>query len=280
MSAVEVEKSADGQVWTVCFHRPEARNAVNRPTAAALLEAFRNFEKDDTARVAVLYGRGGTFCAGADLKALSSGVGADGLSRNGNRVLKPDVNDPLEEGPMGPTRLRLKKPVLAAIEGHCVAGGLELAVWCDMRICDETAIFGVFCRRWGVPLIDGGTIRLPRLIGQSRAMDMILTGRAVDAKEALNFGLANRVVAKGTARAEAEAIARMIASFPEQACMQADRQSSLEQWGLPSIGHALVNEYELGREVLKRAALGAGRFRDGAGRGGNFKDHGERPSKL
>jgi len=272
MAAVQVERCSDGAVWTLILHRPHARNAVDRATADALWQAFLEFEQDECAKCAVLYGKGGTFCAGADLKALSSKVGTDGLSRGGNKVTEPDPNARLQEGPMGPTRLALSKPVIAAVEGHCVAGGLELAVWCDLRICDELAVFGVFCRRWGVPLVDGGTVRLPRLIGQSRALDMILTGRPVPALEALHFGLVNRVVSKGTARQAAEALAFEIASYPEQDCMRMDRRSALEQWGLPSEGHALLNGYRLGSSVLRHAVQSAGRFRDGAGRGGSFGD--------
>ncbi|MFC6682500.1 crotonase/enoyl-CoA hydratase family protein [Nonomuraea ferruginea] len=195
---VRVERR--GQVTTVVISRPEARNAVDRETAGALAAAFREFDASD-ADVAVLWGEGGTFCAGADLKKLDNHVGEEG------------------DGPMGPTRLRLSKPVVAAVSGHAVAGGLELALWCDLRVAEESAVFGVFCRRWGVPLIDGGTVRLPRLIGRSRAMDLILTGRPVGAREAYEMGLANRVVADGTARREAEALALEIARFP-QACLR------------------------------------------------------------
>src|SRR5437879_6161300 len=191
---------ASGPVTTVIINRPEVRNAVDGPTAAALAEAFRTFDADETTSVAVLTGAGGTFCAGADLKAVGS--------ERGNRV------EPTGDGPMGPTRMRLSKPVIAAVSGHAVAGGLELALWCDLRVADESAVFGVFCRRWGVPLIDGGTVRLPRLIGQSRAMDLILTGRPVDAGEALAFGLANRVVPAGQALAAAQELAAQLANFP------------------------------------------------------------------
>ena len=210
--SVRVER--DGPVSTVILDRPDVRNAVDGPTAAALAGAFAEFEADDGASVAVLCGAGGTFCAGADLKALG---GPDG-----NRVA-PDG-----DGPMGPTRMRLSKPVIAAIAGHAVAGGLELALWCDLRVVEEDAVLGVFCRRWGVPLIDGGTVRLPRLIGLGRALDLILTGRAVPAAEALQMGLANRVVPHGQARTAAEALARDIAAFP-QACLRSDRESALRQ---------------------------------------------------
>lgn len=252
--SVRVEK--DGPVTTVILHRPEVRNAVNRPTATALAEAFRAFEADDDAKVAVLFGDGGTFCAGADLKAVSS-------QENANRA-KPEG-----DGPMGVSRMLLSKPVIGAVAGYAVAGGLELALWCDMRVAEEDAVFGVFCRRWGVPLIDGGTVRLPRLIGQSRALDMILTGRPVNAPEALEWGLANRVVPTGHARAEAEKLAHDIARFPEL-CMRGDRMSAYEQWSF-SIADAMANEFERGQPALRgEARAGATRFKEGAGRGGDF----------
>ncbi len=251
--AVRVER--DGPVTTVVLSRPEARNAVDGPTAAALAEAFRAFDADDSAAVAVLYGEGGTFCAGADLKAL-------GTPRQ-NRVA-PDG-----DGPMGPTRMRLSKPVIAAVSGHAVAGGLELALWCDLRVVEEDAVLGVFCRRWGVPLIDGGTVRLARLVGQSRAMDLVLTGRPVPADEALAIGLANRVVAPGTARVEAATLAAQIAGFP-QTCLRHDRLSVLEQAGLAE-EEALANELRHGLSSLESdAAAGAARFRAGQGRHGTF----------
>ncbi|MFC6285539.1 crotonase/enoyl-CoA hydratase family protein [Nocardioides sp. GCM10027113] len=244
---VHVER--DGVVTTVVLDRPEARNAVDRATAEALSDAFRAFEADDGARVAVLHGAGGTFCAGADLKAMD------------NRV------EPGGDGPMGPTRMRLSKPVVAAIEGYAVAGGLELALWCDLRVAAEDAALGVFCRRWGVPLIDGGTVRLPRLIGTSRAMDLVLTGRSVDAAEAERIGLVNRVVAAGTARAAAEELAREIAALP-QACLRNDRASLLDQHGLTE-DEAMAHELELGlRSLAAGAAEGAARFAGGAGRHG------------
>jgi enoyl-CoA hydratase len=252
--AVRVERS--GPVTTVVLSRPEARNAVDGPTAAALAAAFRDFEADDTAAVAVLYGEGGTFCAGADLKAL-------GTDRQ-NRVAA------VGDGPMGPTRMRLSKPVVAAVSGHAVAGGLELALWCDLRVVEEDAVLGVFCRRWGVPLIDGGTVRLARLVGQSRALDLVLTGRPVDAAEALAMGLANRVVPPGTARAEAEALAATIASFP-QTCLRHDRLSLLEQAGLEEQA-AMANELRHGLVSLQADALaGARRFTEGEGRHGSFR---------
>ncbi|NUR90566.1 MAG: crotonase/enoyl-CoA hydratase family protein, partial [Nonomuraea sp.] len=230
--------------------RPESRNAVDRKTADALADAFREFDDSDAA-VAVLWGEGGTFCSGADLKALDNHVGEDG------------------DGPMGPTRMRLSKPVVAAVAGHAVAGGLELALWCDLRVAEEDAVFGVFCRRWGVPLIDGGTVRLPRLIGLSRAMDLILTGRPVTAPEALEIGLANRLCPPGTSRAHAEELARQIAAFP-QACARGDRLSALEQDGL-SEEEALRNELRHGLVSLPDAAAGAERFAAGAGRHGAFR---------
>ncbi|MEV4355520.1 crotonase/enoyl-CoA hydratase family protein [Nonomuraea sp. NPDC049625] len=246
---VRVER--EGPVTTVVISRPEARNAVDRKTADALVTAFRDFEGSDAA-VAVLWGEGGTFCAGADLKALDNHVGEDG------------------DGPMGPTRMRLSKPVIAAVAGHAVAGGLELALWCDLRVAEEGAVFGVFCRRWGVPLIDGGTVRLPRLVGASRAMDMILTGRPVEGREAYEWGLANRLVPTGTARRQAEELAREIARFP-QTCLRGDRMSALEQEGL-SEQEAMLNELRHGLVSLPDAVGGAARFAAGAGRHGDFGD--------
>ncbi|MFF9275577.1 crotonase/enoyl-CoA hydratase family protein [Streptomyces griseosporeus] len=250
--SVRVERR--GPVTTVVLSRPEVRNAVDGPTADELAAAFREFEADDSARAAVLWGEGGTFCAGADLKAMGG--------EHGNRVAEDG------DGPMGPTRLRLSKPVIAAVAGHAVAGGLELALWCDLRVAEEDAVFGVFCRRWGVPLIDGGTVRLPRLIGTSRALDLILTGRPVPAREALEMGLANRVVAPGTARAAAEELAATLAAFP-QACLRSDRALVLEQEGLPE-EEALRQELRYGAQVLPEALEGAARFAAGAGRHGSF----------
>ena len=254
MSAVSSHK--DGPVTTITLDRPEVRNAVDRATAEALAEAFRAFEADSEASAAVLWGAGGTFCAGADLKAFAEGAG--------NRVA-PDG-----DGPMGPTRMILSKPVIAAVSGHAVAGGLELACWCDLRMVEEDAIFGVFCRRWGVPLIDGGTVRLPRLIGLSRSLDMILTGRPVDAAEALAMGLANRVVPKGEALGEAQKLAAEIARFP-QATLRGDRKSAYEQEGL-ELSVALANEFAIGVRSLDEAREGAARFADGLGRGGRFDE--------
>jgi enoyl-CoA hydratase len=249
---VRIERS--GPVTTVILDRPSVRNAVDGPTAAALVEAFEEFEADDRARASVLCGAGGTFCAGADLKAVG---GPDG-----NRT-EPDGN-----GPMGPTRMRLSKPVIAAISGHAVAGGLELALWCDLRIAEEDAVLGVFCRRWGVPLIDGGTVRLPRLIGLGRALDLILTGRAVPAAEALQMGLVSRVVGRGQARTAATALAHELAALP-QACLRSDRQSAMESMSL-SDDDAMANEFTRGMSALGTPDLaeGIGRFRAGAGRGG------------
>ncbi|WP_330461012.1 crotonase/enoyl-CoA hydratase family protein [Streptomyces sp. NBC_00820] len=243
-------------VTTIILSRPEARNAVDGPTAAELASAFREFEADDNARVAVLWGEGGTFCAGADLKAIGT--------ERGNRVAEGG------DGPMGPTRMRLSKPVIAAVAGHAVAGGLELALWCDLRVAEEDAVFGVFCRRWGVPLIDGGTVRLPRLIGTGRAMDMILTGRPVPAPEAHAIGLADRLVPAGRARAEAEELAAAVARFP-QVCLRSDRASVLDQEGLDE-ETAMRRELTYGINVLTESQQGAARFAGGAGRHGSFTD--------
>lgn len=244
----------DGPVFVVTINRPERRNAVDRECAAALAAAFRAFDADGDLSVAILTGAGGTFCAGADLKAISKG--------RGNRVEADG------DGPMGPTRMILSKPVIAAIEGHAVAGGLELALWCDLRVVAHDAVFGVYCRRFGVPLIDGGTVRLPRLIGQSRAMDMILTGRGVSAEEAFGWGLANRLAQKGGALAAAKALAREIAQFP-QACLRNDRAAALAQWSL-SEADALVAEFALGMQTIGSGETisGATSFAEGKGRSG------------
>jgi enoyl-CoA hydratase len=273
METVRVEKN--GPVTTVVLDRKDVRNAVDRPTATALAEAFLAFEEDDEALVAVFAGDHGTFCAGADLKAVAAGGLAD-AERRGNLIATPgtglDFDRLAADGPMGPSRMVLSKPVVGAISGFAVAGGLELALWCDMRVVEEDAIMGVFCRRWGVPLIDGGTVRLPRLIGHSRAMDLILTGRPVGAAEALQMGLANRVVAKGQARAEAEKLAADIARFP-QLCLKGDRMSAYEQWDLP-YDRAIANELDHGRKVLMsgETVKGAARFASGKGRGGRFDE--------
>ena len=247
---VRVEKS--GPVTTVILHRPEVRNAVDRAHADELANAFRAFEADDAAHVAVLFGDGGNFCAGADLKAMASGA--------------PNRVEPSGDAPMGPTRFLLRKPVIAAVAGYAVAGGLELACWCDLRVVEQDATFGVFCRRWGVPLIDGGTVRLPRLIGLSRALDLILTGRAVRADEALAIGLANRVVPHGQARAAAEALASELAALP-QLCLRNDRLSAYEQFGM-TLPEAMDNEFKHGWTSLAHAAEGVEKFTGGAGRGG------------
>jgi enoyl-CoA hydratase/carnithine racemase len=257
MPKVAVEK--DGPITVVSIDRfAEARNAVDPETARLLREAFLAFDADESQSVAILTGRDGTFCAGYDLKVAASRVTA--------RL--PDPDGP---GPMGPTRHLLTKPVIAAVEGYAVAGGLELALWCDMRVASESAKFGVFCRRWGVPLIDGGTVRLPRLIGHSRALDMILTGREVGAREAYAWGLANRLVPEGQALAEAKTLAEQLARFP-QTCLRSDRRSSYEQWSL-EIAAALANEGRRGAPALQaEARSGAARFAAGKGRGGSFGD--------
>ena len=257
---VAVEK--EGPITVVSIDRfAEARNAVDPETAILLREAFLAFDADDGQSVAILTGRGGTFCAGYDLKVAAS--------REGPSLHDPPLHDPGGPGPMGPTRHLLSKPVIAAVEGYAVAGGLELALWCDMRVASESAKFGVFCRRWGVPLIDGGTVRLPRLIGHSRALDMILTGREVGAREAFDWGLANRLVPEGQALTEAKALAEQLAKFP-QTCMRSDRRSSYEQWGLDVAG-ALVNEGKRGAPALQQESrAGAARFAAGKGRGGSF----------
>ena len=254
MSTVRFD--TDGPVAVVTIDRPEVRNAVDGPTAKALADSFRRFDEDEALAVAVLTGAGGTFCAGADLKAVATG--------QGNRV-RDDVH---QDGPMGPSRMLLAKPVIAAVEGHAVAGGLELAVWCDLRVAAEDAVFGVYCRRWGVPLIDGGTIRLPRLIGHSRAMDLILTGRGVSGDEAVAMGLVNRLTPKGGALDAAIALAHELAALPQN-CLRSDRRSAYEQWG-SDLDEALRRETELGLEVIRsgETQAGAARFAAGAGRHG------------
>jgi enoyl-CoA hydratase len=251
MASIEIRRL--DSIFIVTINRPEVRNALDAATAAALVDAFRSFDADESADVAVLTGAGGTFCAGADLKAIASGQFE--LSEEG-------------DGPMGPTRMLLSKPVIAAIEGHAVAGGLELALWCDLRVAARDATLGVYCRRFGVPLIDLGTIRLPRLIGQSHALDLILTGRSVSGEEALRMGLVNRLAESGGALEGALELARTLAGFP-QLCMRSDRLSSYEQWSL-STEQAIRNEYRRGLEVLRsgESARGAGRFAGGAGRHG------------
>ena len=247
--AVRIERATD--VWTVVLDRPERRNAVDGPTARALADAFRRFDADADARVAVLWGAGGTFCAGADLHEMSND-------------LDPD---PTHDAPMGPSRLALGKPVIAAVSGHAVAGGLELALWCDLRVVESDAVLGVFCRRWGVPLIDGGTVRLPRVVGLGRALDLILTGRPVDAAEAHTIGLATRVVAPGTARGEAEALARQLAELPQQ-CLRSDRRSVYDALDLGEQA-GFEREFAHGQQVIAAAREGARRFAEGAGRHGS-----------
>jgi enoyl-CoA hydratase len=253
-----VRFATDGDVAIVTIDRPEVRNAVNGVTAAALADAFRRFDADETLAVAVLTGAGGTFCAGADLKAVATGD-ASRIAEDG-------------DGPMGPSRMLLGKPVLAAVEGHAVAGGLELALWCDLRIAARDAVFGVYCRRWGVPLIDGGTIRLPRLIGHSHALDLILTGRGVSGDEALRMGLANRLVEPGHALEAAVALGHQLGKFPQR-CLRADRRSSYRQWSL-DLPTALRDEFRGGIEVIRsgETRAGAQRFAAGAGRHGAFEE--------
>lgn len=254
------------EITVVTLNRPHARNAVDSPTARRLAEVFAAFDQDPEAKVAVFVGANGTFCAGADLKSVGAGTFEQ-------FPLPQAPIDPLDTtAPMGPSYLRLSKPVIGAIAGHAVAGGLELSLWCDIRVVEADAVFGVYCRRWGVPLIDGGTVRLPRLIGQSNALDMILTGRAVGAEEAKVMGLANRVVPTGTSREEAIAIARQLCQFP-QVCMANDRRSVYEQWDL-SFDEAMVNEARLGRNTFRSGETteGAKRFAVGRGRGGSFDD--------
>jgi enoyl-CoA hydratase len=254
MMSVHVEKN--GRVTTVVLSRPEVRNAVDRPTAQALADAFRAFEADEESWVGVFHGENGTFCAGADLKAMANESRRNRLAATG-------------DGPMGVSRLVLSKPVIAAVSGYAVAGGLELALWCDLRVVEEDAIFGVFCRRWGIPLIDGGTVRLPRLIGMSRALDMILTGRPITAQEALQFGLANRVVPIGQARQAAEALAQQLCDFP-QFCLRQDRLSVYNQWDL-DLQTAMAQEFERGIDALAAGGYdGALRFAEGVGRHGDF----------
>lgn len=264
MDKVLVEKN--GPVTVVTINRPEARNAVDPQTSGLLVDAFLDFEGDDEARVAILTGAGGTFCAGADLKAVGSG--------DFTRVKQVQTPlDPLsKDGPMGPSYMRLSKPTIAAVAGFAVAGGLELSIWCDLRVVEEDAIFGVYCRRWGVPLIDGGTVRLPRLVGHSHAMDMILTGRPVGAREAQAMGLANRVTPKGACLEESIKLAEEMARFPQQ-CMRNDRMSAYEQWG-SEFEAAMANESTLGLRTLNsgETVAGAKRFSDGKGRSGSFED--------
>lgn len=261
--AVRIDKQ--GSVWTVIHARPEARNAMDPTSAAALYDAFLAFDADDTARVAVFWGEGGAFCAGWDLKHAAELASADALDPHDF----PDDGDP-PPAPMGPSRLALSKPVIAAVAGPAVAGGMELALWADIRVMEETAFMGVYCRRWGIPLIDGGTVRLPRLVGEGRALDLILTGRRVNADEALAIGLCEYVVPAGDARDRAEALAHDIARFP-QSCLLADRRSALAQHGL-SERDALRQEWRGSKAEVSRGIAGAARFAAGRGRGGDFGD--------
>ena len=254
---MSVRTEKNGPVTTVIISRPEVRNAVDREAAEALVDAFRDFDKDSEASVGVLFGDNGAFCAGADLKSIAAG--------NHNRT------EPTGDGPMGPSRMLLSKPVIGAISGYAVAGGLELALWCDLRVMEEDAVLGVFCRRWGIPLIDGGTVRLPRLIGLSRALDLILTGRPVGSAEALSIGLVHRVVPKGTSRFAAQELARELAQFP-QVCMRGDRLSAYEQFDF-NFAEAMGNEFNHGLAALKEeTSAGAKRFAGGAGRHGSFEE--------
>lgn len=247
--SVHIERA--GPVWTVVLDRPDVRNAVDGPTAEALFQAFADFDADDTACVAVLWGAGGTFCAGADLRAMSN-------------PLDPDIGTC---APMGPSRMQLSKPVIAAVSGHAVAGGMELALWCDLRVVEQDAVFGIYCRRWGVPLIDGGTVRLPRIVGMGRALELILTGRSVAADEALAIGLANQVVPPGQSRAAAENLAAQLAALP-QACLRSDRRSVFDAYGMDE-RTALASEFMHGSGVLAEAAAGVARFAAGEGRHGS-----------
>jgi len=261
--SVRIEKQ--GKVWTVIHSRPEAKNAMDPASAQALEEAFVAFNADAQAAVAVLWGEGGAFCAGFDLKQAAKGHGLEALD------FPDDARTPLPRGPMGPTRLELGKPVIAAVAGPAVAGGFEIALWCDLRVMEESAYFGVYCRRWGVPLIDGGTVRLPRIVGRGRALDLILTGRKVSADEALRINLCEQVVPDGQSRPRAEALARDIARFP-QACMRADRRSVYAQEGLP-LREAMRQEWTHGIPAFHaEGAAGAARFASGKGRGGSFSD--------
>jgi len=263
--AVRIEKSAS--VWTIIHSRPEARNAMDAASADALVVAFEEFDKDDSANVAVFWGEGGAFCAGWDLKGVSSLDAADPVGR----LDFPKDGGQVPRGPLGPSRLELSKPVIAAVEGPAVAGGMELAMWCDVRVMAQSAYFGVYCRRWGVPLIDGGTVRLPRLVGVGKALEIIMTGRKVTAEESYRIGLCEKVVPHGQARAAAEAMALEIARFP-QACMRADRRSVYRAWG-KSVRQGLESEWATSAGIVKTEGMaGATRFAQGKGRHGDFKD--------
>jgi len=260
---VRIEKQ--GKVWTVIQSRPEAKNAMDPASAQALESAFLEFDRDAEAAVAVLWGEGGAFCAGFDLKHAANGTGIEA------QPYPADALAPLPRAPMGPTRLVLDKPVIAAVAGPAVAGGFEIALWCDLRVMEQSAYFGVYCRRWGVPLIDGGTVRLPRIVGRGRALDLILTGRKVEAEEALRISLCEEIVPDGQSRQRAEALAHEIARFP-QACMRADRRSVYQQEGL-GLREAMRYEWDNGIPALAaEGRAGAARFASGKGRGGNFSD--------
>lgn len=264
---VRIEKS--GSVWTIVHSRPEARNAMDPESADALVAAFAAFEADDSAAVAVLWGEGGAFCAGWDLKYAAGLKGERPL----DHLEFPKGSGPTPRGPLGPTRMEMTKPTIAAVEGPAVAGGMELALWCDMRVMAESAYLGVYCRRWGIPLIDGGTVRLPRLVGQGRAMEIIMTGRKVPAEECLRIGACERLAPHGKARDSAEELAREIARFP-QACVRADRLSVLRQHGLP-VRRALEREWETSIDIITAEGIaGAGRFKSGKGRHGDYGDIG------
>ena len=265
-----VRSEIDGPVTTIIHSRPEARNAMDPESADALVDAFRAFEADDDARVAVLWGEGGAFCAGWDLKYAASLADGDGLAQLREDLAIPEEGE-MPRGPLGPTRLALDKPVIAAVAGPAVAGGMELALWCDIRVMEEDAYLGVYCRRWGVPLVDGGTVRLPRLVGQGRALEIIMTGRKVPAEECLRIGACEKVVPIGQSRQAAEALAQEIARFPFD-CVRADRRSVYLQHGL-SVRDALHREWYNGQECLQREGVaGAGRFAGGKGRHGDFAD--------
>jgi enoyl-CoA hydratase len=272
---VRIEKA--GPVWTIIHSRPEARNAMDPASADALTQAFLDFDADADAAVAVFWGEGGAFCAGWDLKFVSTldpdhPLGdLDIPRRQGNGQSNGSNGGDIPRGPLGPSRLELDKPVIAAVAGPAVAGGMELALWCDFRVMEDSAYFGVYCRRWGVPLIDGGTVRLPRIVGQGRALEIILTGRKVPAEECLAIGLCEYVVGQGQSRSHAEALAQEIARFP-QVCVRADRRSAIRQHGLP-VREALIQEWYNGQEALVKDGIeGAARFKDGLGRHGDFSE--------
>jgi enoyl-CoA hydratase len=265
-----IEIRHDGDVTIVSINRPEARNAVNPEMAEALFQAFVAFDQDETKKVAILSGIPGAFCAGFDLKHAAGGMDETWYADHDLDGDFDGRNDRPRKGPMGPTRLALSKPVIAAISGPAVAGGMELALWCDLRVMEQSAYMGVYCRRWGVPLIDGGTVRLPRIVGHGRAMDLILTGRKVEADEAFAIGLATRVCAEGAALQTALELAQDLAKFPQE-CMRADRSSAIAQWSLDP-ADALVREWQSARTFQSEGGAGAARFASGKGRSGDFGD--------